>query len=168
MQTKTLRNGGLNCLITEVVTSKARVFVVSDMDNGHASDPTTLQSKQFIRNLISEDVRKEEAVFYICSVPTDLIVHFPCDIPQYMSKRLRCSYLSYMDSLTLLALENIHTLLPFRERPAQVVGKRLLWIDHQVRVGDIVVKSFDIPNSTTGTLRLSIEVDGNKIIIPED
>lgn len=188
MQIKELKNEELNCLITEVVTSNARVFVVSDRDNGHASNPATLQTKQFIRNLVSEDIRECEAVFYICTVPTDLIVYFPCDIPQYMSKELRSSYPQYslektpanlkgdentwlkgtIDGWTLPALENVQTLLPFRERPAQYVGKRMLWIDHEVSIGDIEVKAFKIPVSTEGVLKLSVEADGHKIFIPND
>lgn len=164
---------GKGCRVVEILTSSSRVFVVCQTDDGHTDSMTGVEKRQFVRNLVGKNIREYEAVFYIGTSPTDLVVYFPCDMPQYMSKELKSSSwhktlskqdADIIDSRTLLVLENVYILQPFCERPP----KQKLWINKEVHIGDIDVKAFRHQDSASGMFGLTIESEGQQIVIAND
>lgn len=164
---------GKGCRVLEILTLSSRVFVVCQTDDGHTDSMTGVEKRQFVRNLVGKNIREYEAVFYIGTSPTDLVAYFPCDMSQYMSKELKSSSwhktlskqdADIIDNRTLLVLENVYILQPYRERPPE----QKLWINKEVLIGDMEVKVFERHDSAIGMLDLTIEAEGQQIVVAND
>lgn len=173
---------GLGRRITEILTERARVVVISNA-NGHNSEALTwLEQKQFIRQMMADGMRESEALFCISRTPTELIALFPKDVHLHMPRHLKTVYArrfkkdalermlkkdgdtAVYDTL-MYEVEQSRTILPYRKRSPQRDGQRMLFIRREIHVGDITVEACENPRSTELVEALSITADGQQTVV---
>ena len=159
--------------ITEIATATTRIFI--DMGSnlpGEGEQLSAEQEEELVNNLLAQNRRAHEAVFFTHSHPdhVGMLRYIPKEVPKYMSQGTK-DLLLIREKVLAKAAEISGDLSLWEPAVSAAIKSCMAWERPKPRkapdpilVGDIKVTPFFVSHSTYDASMLLIEADGKTIL----